>query len=180
MCVIIVRILDRLVLRVQGKSDEALERHLVDLRAQNEDLIYSGSLSGSGQMQSALAAAVRLASMLSSSQSQDTIQQAMAVLDSVNKKLYGMIDQTESSKNDQERPADVPQGMTSPGDVPRGMTSLESVRGYGDDDGDFEDFGYGVTQGHQQSAIKRPSPPGLGASSQRAAAVPSKRFHFGL
>ena len=161
---------------VQGKSDEALERHLVDLRAQNADLIYSGSFSGTGQMQSALAAAVRLASMLSSSQSQDTIQQAMAVLDSVNKKLYGMIDQAESSKTDEEQ--------ERPGDVQRGTTSLESVRGYGgDDEDDYEEYGYV----HQQQAVKRPSSPaphGLAASaassSQRSTLVPSKRFHFGL
>jgi len=74
----------------QGKSDEALERHLVDLRAQNADLQYSSSLSAnsSGQMQSALSVAVRLASMLGASQSQDTIQQAMAVLDSVGVNIH--------------------------------------------------------------------------------------------
>jgi len=167
---------------MQGKSDEALERHLVDLRAQNMDLMYSGSRSSSSQMESALATAARLASMLSTSQSQDTIQQAMAVLDSVNKKLYGMIDQAESSSSSQNEERPVPASR----DVqPRGgMSSLDSVRGYGDDDDDYDEYGYGMATAAQRSAVNRPpSPaqPGLGgSSSQRAAPVPSKRFRFGL
>jgi len=127
-------------------------------------------------MQSALAAALRLASMLSSNQSPDTIQQAMAVLDSVNKKLYGMIDQT-------------PSADSSKGEVRSTTTSksLDSVRGYGDDDDDEQQdaqYGYGTAfeLGRQQSATKRPSsPPRSGTSSQQyPASGPSKRFHFGL
>ena len=165
----------------QGKSDEALERHLVDLRAQNAELISSGNLSGSGRMQSALSAALRLASLLSSDQSQDTILQAMAVLDSVNKKLYGMIEQSaDSSKSEPQQSGEVRQSTTS--------RSLDSVRQYGDSDDDYltmdvSQFGYDV--GRQQSSLKRPSPSrpaAVGASSlqQRSAAGPSKRFHFGL
>lgn len=154
-----------------------MESHLVDLRAQNAELIAYGNVSGSDRMQSALAAALRLASMLSSNQTQDTIQQAMAVLDSVNKKLYGMIDQAgaDASKSDRQHSAEVEPTTTS----------LDRVRGYGDDDDD--DFaaashGYG---GHPQSSTKRSTSPtrpsGLGTSSQqRPAAAPSKRFRFGL
>jgi len=166
---------------LQGKSDMALEQHLVDLRMQNADLMYSGPSTTSSQMESALATAIRLASILSSSQSQDTIQQAMAVLDSVNKKLYGMIDQTESSSKTEE------ETRPSAGNVqPRGGTTpLESVRGYGDDD-DYEEYGFSVMPPREQPTVKKPliaNPPGIAASSsaqQRAAPVPSKRFRFGL
>ena len=155
---------------------------MVDLRAQNAELV-SGNLSSSDRMQSALATALRLASMLSSDQSQDTIQQAMAVLDSVNKKLYGMIDQGsggDSSKNDRELPGEV-QPMTS-------SKSLDSVRGYGDDDDDdyqSPQYGYGSTSeiDRRLSSMKRSSPTrsALGPSSQQQpGAGPSKRFHFGL
>lgn len=170
-------------MHLQGKSDEALERHLVDLRAQNAELI-SGNFSGSDRMQSALAAAMRLASMLSSNQSQDTIQQAMAVLDSVNKKLYGMIDLAsggDASKSDQQHVGKVQSTATS--------QSLDSVRGYGDDDDDDEyrapQYGYGMAS--ELDRQKRPSSPtgpsGLGTSQQqqqRSTIGPSKRFHFGL
>jgi len=122
--------------------------------------------------------------MLSSNQSQDTIQQAMAVLDSVNKKLYGMIDQGlggDSSKNDRERSGEV-QPMTS-------SKSLDSVRGYGDDDDDDYQsprYSYGTASevDRRLSSMKRSSPTrsgGLGPSSQQQpGAGPSKRFHFGL
>lgn len=162
----------------QGKSDEALERHLVDLRAQNAELLYPGSITGSGRMQSALIAAVRIASMLSSNQSSDTIQQAMSVLDAVNKKLYGMIDQTpatdSSSKSaEQQRPGEVQPTSVS--------KSLDSVRGYGDDDDDDETspFSYGAMTSKRPSSPNRP-PPGLGTSSQRSTTGPPKRFRFGL
>lgn len=164
----------------QGKSDEALESHLVDLRAQNAELISSGNFASSDQMQSALSAALRLASLLSSNQSEDTIQHAMAVLDSVNKKLYGMIDQTLNAGPTKSSQGEVQSTAIS--------KSLDSVRGYGDDDDDEYQspqfsFGTGSELDRQQSAVKRLSPTrssGLGVSSQQPSAGPTKRFHFGL
>lgn len=155
-----------------------MERHLIDLRAQNAELL-SGNISGSDRMQSALVAALRLASMLSTDQSQDTIQQAMAVLNSVNKKLYGMIDQSsgaDSSKDDQQQRSGEVQPTTT-------STSLDSVRGYGDDDDDdYQQYGYGVSSEFgQQKRPLSPTRPGLATSSQqRSGAAPPKRFHFGL
>ena len=150
-----------------------MESHLVNLRAQNAELVSSGSFSGSDRMQSALAAALRLASMLSSNQSEDTIKQAMAVLDSVNKKLYGMIEAADSTNTDQQ----------PSGEVQSTPSSLDRVRGYGDDDDDYQTPGYGMASEFDRQ--KRPSSPtrpsGLNASSQqRSATGPSKRFHFGL
>jgi len=161
----------------QGKSDEALESHLVDLRAQNAELVSSGNFSGSDRMQSALSAALRLASMLNSNKREDTIEQAMTVLDSVNKKLYGMIDQSSAaySADTDQRPS---------GEVQSTPSSLDRVRGYGDDDDDeYQTPGYGMASAFDRQ--KRPSSPtrpsGLGASSQqRSATAPTKRFHFGL
>jgi len=155
----------------QGKSDEALESHLVDLRAQNAELITSANFASADVMQSALAAALRLASMLCSSQSQDTIQQAMAVLDSVNKKLYGMIDQT---------------GKTGGGQGEVQSTSKPLV-GYGDDDDDDDNYpapGHGGGGGGGSAAVKRPSTSPTRSHGPAAASTsgvgPSKRFHFGL
>jgi len=104
----------------------------------------------------------------------------------VNKKLYGMIDQTaaESSSKSIEEEQRSPPG---PGDVqPRAASqSLDSVRGYGDDDDDYEEYGGGYGAMPARGVKRPPSParPGLtssASSSQRAAVGPSKRFHFGL
>ena len=146
------------------------------IRDRNAELVTSGNFSGSDRMQSALTAALRLASMLSSNQSEDTIQQAMAVLDSVNKKLYGMIDQSsaaDSTNSDQQRSGEV-QSTTS---------SLDRVRGYGDDDDEDQTPGYGMASefGRQKRPSSPTRPSGMSASSQqRSATGPSKRFHFGL
>ena len=170
----------------QGKSDEALESHLIDLRAQNAELITSGNFASSDVMQSALAAALRLASMLSSSQSQDTIQQAMAVLDSVNKKLYGMIDQSAAAKSSAPDP---PTASSSSQGQGQGQgqgqvqsTTSKSLVGYGDDDDDdFQapgGYGYGNAATKRSSTSPTRSHGTLGASTSGAG--PTKRFHFGL
>lgn len=163
----------------QGKSDHALEQHLVDLRAQNAEL-SSENFSGSNRMQSALIAALRLASLLSTSQTQDTIQQAMAVLDSVNKKLYGMIDHAGQETTSQSEPR-------GSGEVQASTVSqsLANVRGYGDDDDEDSQYPARGALSHQQTSAKRASPPsgpsGLSASSQqRPGTGPAKRFRFGL
>ena len=127
-------------------------------------------------MQEALAVAQRLASMLSSNQSQDTIQQAMAVLDSVNKTLYGMIDQSSVAEPSK---ADPPPPSTT-------TSSLDIVRGYGDNDDDEDDYrppqyGHGMESSKKRQSYSPTRSSGAGTSSQqRSTTGPSKRFHFGL
>lgn len=185
----------------QGKSDPALEQHLSDLREQNAELAAAESSddhSGSGQMQAALAAARRLASTLGSGGgSQELVQQAMSVLDAVNKQLYGMLDSGaaasadgKSTDNDSGRnvAADEPKSRRS---EDRGKTSAAG-RSYGDDEDDGENGIFRLEQdvsaspGSSSSPLKRNSAaeqarrPSPEASAARPAPSSSKRFRFGL
>lgn len=91
------------LLRVkQGTSDAALEQHLKNLRQQNAEHLTTGRHpETSNLMYSALRATRALASKLPGGD-QDTIKQAMSVLDAVNLQLYGMLDKGGDSANSEE------------------------------------------------------------------------------
>jgi hypothetical protein len=187
----------------QGKSDPALERHLSDLRIQIKDQTSVELLArrgASGTMLKALSAAIKLASMVTSVKSQDTIQQAMTILDAVNKQLYGMLDTTSTTEDDTRKTAssnprsrspDLPRAYRDPDDRSRAYQGRTVDQGHGghlDEDRLDRDHGrsYQSRSYAADSSVRKRSPQpgsssagGLESSSSRQA-VPSKRFHFGL
>jgi hypothetical protein len=154
------------MLHEQGKSDPALERHLVDLRAQNAELAQSSTKSESSRMQAALNAALRLATNLASDRSQDTIHEAMSVLDAVNKKLYGMIDPGTAASSGGTKP-EVKQDEQKFVVTQKNTASASSLLS-------------SSSQKPVLPAAKDESPSASVSVASQPAPSPAKRFRFGL
>jgi len=90
-----------LALSFQGGTDTSLTQHLENLREQNAELSHEGGSARQNElaraaptMHTALTASRRLADALVARGDQETMGQAMAVLDAVNAQLYGMLEGT--------------------------------------------------------------------------------------
>jgi hypothetical protein len=151
-------------------------------------------------MNAALAAARRLASTLGSgSGSQELVQQAMSVLDAVNKQLYGMLDSgaagsADGKSTDNDCGRNVAAGDTQSRRPEERDKATAAIRSYGDDEDDGDNGVFRLDQDLSTSAAssssqkrssaapeqaRRPSPE-ASAAAARSAPSSSKRFRFGL
>lgn len=148
-----------------GSSDPSLEQHLKNLREQNAELLTIGqNPQTSNFMYSALQATRTLAARIPEGD-QETIKQAMSVLDAVNLQLYGMLGKGDDNKKSEET-EELP-GTSWQQNRHRTVSAKEiNQHRYTDVD---------------QRTERTPATYGPSASGGAAAVrPPSKRFHFGL